>query len=238
MKITKLASAAYVLLSFSVLYAGENGFVADFENAKPETALGVGPLAGWSQMGKATEGAITVSQPGYKSDNALVIKRADAYARHRSATPMWTAESGKGEFSVVFRITGRMNDLNIILSQYGGSGFFVSIKPESVVVSTGGDSVFTATTTTLDAVVGKDTWHVLKISGFQLDRTAAPDAVKAQVFLYEADAPANIVLDGVAIAAAGKAPVSAVNQIDIRRFGGAADIMWAEFDNFRLETAK
>jgi len=194
------------------------------------TTISSGTVTNWTQPAGTAGKSIVSSTAGYPSGNGLSILEAGVDARYTTGGNYWTQAQGTAVFSVDFLRTGSISNSQFIISSYGGAGFFVDVGASSVLLSTGGASVFTATTQSVAATTNNNTWYTLEIK-FSLSGTA--NTSTGLVTLYETASPGNVLFSNAAITAAGSTgALTSLNRVDLRRFGGGTNVL--QVDNMAL----
>lgn len=207
----------------------------DYSGITSGTTISSGSVADYSQTSGTAGKSVIIDGAGYPSGNGLRLLETNLDVRYRTSTPFWTQASGEGIFSVDFMRNASISSSQIFLSNYGGAGFAVEIGTTEIKVSSGGASVYTASYTSTSVSTSSDTWYTVEIV-FNLS-TGVASNTKGTVTIYETANPSNVLLDSVTITAAGEATtLTSLNQVDFRRFGGAADTVYSQYDNMQLTT--
>ena len=203
----------------------------DYSGITSGTTISSGSVADYSQTLGTAGKSVIIDGAGYPSGNGLRLLETNLDVRYSTSTPFWTQASGEGIFSVDFMRNASISSSEIFLSSYGGAGFSVQIGTSEIKVSSGGTSVFVASYTSHSVSTSSNTWYTVEIV-FNLESGVASSTTGA-VTVYETANPSNVLLDSVTITAAGTT-LTSLNQVDFRRFGGAADTVYSQYDNMQL----
>jgi len=228
------------MLLGAVLAVRAEPLAENFESFAEETKLQAGPGPGWIFPGQEGVEPPSIREAAGGAGKVLVLPAANVFAEYRNwEAPLWRENDGSVDFSVDFCLTGKMSELNVVISQYGSAGFAIGIAPDAVSVSSGGDTAFKAVMRAYAAKVEFGTWYTLRIRDINLSKKGPAESITGKLYVYERDKPSSILLDGVTIKAAGtERSFSAINQITFRRFGGEANAVEVELDNVALSQAE
>ena len=214
-------------------------YAEDFNAIADGADLKDGTVEQWLLLGNQQEAGLILveSSAGYGEGNGLVIKQTNVFAEHRASLPLWTMNEGEVQFSMNFLRTSPMI-LNVVLSSDAVAGFWVDIEKDSVQVSVGGQSPFTPETKSYPVRIAEDVWYTMEIRDIDLNDTPGA-SVAGKLYIFEADQPRNILLDGIKVEAAGiqDRGFFRINRITLRRFSGAPDSE-LKIDNIGLSKSK
>ena len=217
-------------------------FTETFESVQDGALISSGSIQDWSQIQKTDDNSdkvIVRAKAGYNGSKGLALESHGAFAEWLSDQAAWHAADGTAEFSVDFCLTGEVSQLNVVVSQYGYSGFWIGIEPQEIKVSTGGKTAFEPSTQSCAATIEPGKWYTLVIKDIALSDSVTREPISGMLYIYETSKPANTLLDGIKIKAAGQdRPFSSINQIDFRRFGGVTDEVHVQLDNVHIGACK
>lgn len=230
----------FFLIIALIRIAHAGGFSETFESLSDDTLVNSGSIPDWSQRGDNPDGkAVVKVKSGYNDSKGLVIESASTFVQWQSNKAAWRAADGPAEFSVDFCLIGKIGQLNIVVSQYGYSGFWIGIEPQTIKVSTGGKTAFECSSQSCIATIESVKWYTLVLKNIELSESVAGGPISGMLYIYEKAKPINTVLDGIKIIAAGQdRPFVAINQIDFRRFGGVANEANIQLDNVHIGESK
>lgn len=225
-----MKNAEYLFaLSLIALPLYGQGLHENFDQVAPNTALSSKTVEGWRQEGPAPAGSAVISEEaGFPSGKGLRLEKRETMAVYECGSPLWSSTDGVFTFKINFRFTGKMLFDVALHNGSTSAGFYISINArtgELAASQGGGESAFRGDMGKYPVKeLKKDTWYTLEIRNVTLHKTMA-EPTSGKLYLYEAANSADLILDGVSIAASGSIPLSSIKTMLIRRWGeGVLDI--------------
>ena len=205
------------------------GIHENFDQVAPNTTLSAKTVEGWRQEGPAPAGsAVITEEAGYLSGKGLRLEKRDTMAVYESGGPIWSSTNGAFTFKITFRFSGKILFDVALHNGSTSAGFYISINARTGELSAsqgGGESAFRGNAGKYPVKeLRKETWYTLEIRNITLHTTLA-EPTSGKLYLYEAANSADLILDGISVAASGSIPLSSIKTVLIRRWGeGVLDI--------------
>lgn len=193
--------------------------------------------AGWNLR---TESGAFEIQEGCASSRAAQVTGKDVELSYYAKEGVWTSLDGAGDFQISFSMKSGVS-WRLVLAGQDSRGFVVYVEGSKISVSAGGNNWWEARMQPFPIPDISGKWMTLRLSQLTLPQKSSGDPVVARMSLFEAENPANKLVEDLHVVAAGPetgAPFQRITEMKIFEWSSGGGDCTLRLDNISMQPSR